>query len=353
LSLVDLRIEDLRCIASAELELHPKLNLIAGPNGAGKTSLLEAVYLLSRGRSFRTRLTERLIRRGQPRLQLLGRVVNAIPHDLGLGCDREVGVEARIDRRPVDTLAELATLLPAQIIDPGIHRLVEEGPVHRRRWVDWGVFHVEPGFIRVWGEYTRALRQRNAALRSEGLTAPWDEELASLGERLAISRQRLLDQLQPLWQDACARLLGDLAIDWGYHRGWSQEHSLLESLQLHTPRDRERGSTGVGPHRFDVVLKVDGRLAREVLSRGQQKLLGASMALSMTRLAAAASPEHHPVLLLDDPAAELDRTRTARLIEEIVGLETQMLVTALDDRFAAFGPPDRQFHVEHGRIQQL
>lgn len=353
MSLQELRVHDLRCIGSAELELAPRLNLVSGPNGSGKTSLLEAVHLLGRGRSFRTRNTERLIRRGEARLQVFGRTADTIPHDLGVGCDRESGVVARIDRRAADSLAELSALLPLQLIDPGIHRLVEEGPVQRRRWVDWGVFHVEPGFIRSWGDYTRALKQRNAALRQAAPTEPWDAELARLGEGLARSRQALLEALRPEWQAICGRLLAGLHLEWSFHRGWSQDHSLAESLALHLMRDRERGSSGVGAHRFDVALKVDGRLAREVLSRGQQKLLGASMTLAMARLAARASSVRLPILLLDDPAAELDREKTRLLIEEIAALQCQLIVTSLDPERPEFGPPQRAFHVEQGRVITL
>lgn len=353
MSLQELRIEDLRCIESAELDLHPRLNLISGPNGSGKTSILEAIHLLGRGRSFRTRITERLIRRGTQRFAVFGRTGDTLPHDLGVGCDREQGLQVRVDRQEVQGLAELASLLPLQVIDPGIHRLVEEGPLLRRRWVDWGVFHVEPDFMRTWADYGRALRQRNASLKCGAETDPWDIELARLGEALTRSRQRLLDALQPLWRDILDRLLPGLQLEWTFHRGWSHEHDLHESLRLALPRDRERGSTGVGAHRFDVALKADGRLAREVLSRGQQKLLGASMALAMARLAIGRHAQRGFMLLLDDPAAELDRQKTSLLVGEIGGLGCQLVVTSLDPDRAEFGPPDRAFHVEQGRVQQL
>lgn len=352
MSLIGLEIDHLRCLRHAELELHPGTNLIAGPNGSGKTSLLEAIYLLGRGRSFRTRHTERLITHDADRLLVLGRLQSSTHATVGVSCDRQGGLEARIDRRTPRSLAELSELLPVQVLDPGIHRLVEEGPLHRRRWLDWGVFHVEPQFVVQWTTYTRALRQRNAALKGAQDTSPWDRELAPLGEQLAEARGRVISAVEPLWRQTLQSLAGPEDVTLNYQRGWSQEHSLQESLASHLARDQERGTTAFGAHRFDVVLKQGGRIARETLSRGQQKLVGAALALAMAKLVGQYALRL-PMLLLDDPAAELDERHTAALVAEIRGLRGQMVVTALAPAETQFGAPDRAFHVEQGRVQQL
>jgi DNA replication and repair protein RecF len=352
MSLAGLGVDDLRCLQRAELNLHPRVNLIVGANGSGKTSLLEAIYLLGRGRSFRTRHTERLIRLGSERLNVLGRLENGVAGVVGVGCERSSGaVQARIDRRDVESLAELSTTLPVQVLDPGIHRLVEEGPTYRRKWLDWGVFHVEHGFVGRWASYSRVLKQRNAALQQTQPVAPWDAELALQGEALSEARLRALEAVRPFWTQTAAALL-EKEVSLGYFRGWSQEQSLLESLTAHLDRDRERGLTQYGPHRFDVTLKVEGRPARDVLSRGQQKLLGAALSLAMAKLVS--SGERQPaMLLLDDPAAELDAEHTTALVREIHSLKGQMVITALRLDDQEFGSPDRMFHVEHGRVKEL
>ncbi len=352
MSLIDLEIDHLRCVGHAELELHPGTNLIVGPNGSGKTSLLEAIYLLGRGRSFRTRHTERLIAHNAEQLLVLGRLQRTVHAVVGVSCNRLSGLEARIDRRAPRSLAELSEVLPVQVLDPGIHRLVEEGPLHRRRWLDWGVFHVEPQFVGQWTAYTRALRQRNAALKGAQDPSPWDRELAPLGEQLAEARGRVISTVEPLWRQTLQSLAGPADVTLNYQRGWSQEHSLQESLASHLARDRERGTTAFGAHRFDVVLKQGGRIARETLSRGQQKLVGAALALAMAKLVGQYAPRL-PMLLLDDPAAELDEIHTAALVAEIRALKGQMVMTALVPAQTPFGMPDRAFHVEQGRVQQL
>ena len=322
-----------------QLTLHPRLNLITGDNGSGKTSLLEAIYLLGRGRSFRTRHTEHLIRHAAPELRVFGRVelTGTASHSIGLGCSRQDGLVARIDSLDVASLAALSELFPVQVIDPGIHRLVEEGPVQRRRWLDWAVFHVEPDFVRHWQGYSRALRQRNAALKSGADATLWDWELVRLGKLLTAARERLVEALQPYWA-AALRDLDAVPVSLGYFQGWSRDQELGLALTSHMVRDRERGSTSYGPHRFDVLLRLEGRPARDLVSRGQQKLMGAAMALTMSRYVAEVAGRA-PTLLLDDPAAELDRAHTEGLLRAVASLGGQLVVTALRPAGHAAGHP--------------
>lgn len=346
-----MQLADLRCLTSAELELHPRLNLISGDNGSGKTSLLEAIFLLGRGRSFRTRHTAQLVRHGASRLWVHGATEPSPGHSLGVECTRDEGLHIRIDRVPAASRVELSQIFPVQIIDPGIHRLVEEGPAQRRRWFDWAMFHVEPDFLRHWQGFTRALRQRNAALQAGSDLAPWDLELTRLGELLTAGRARLLEALGPYWS-AARTSLGALDVSLGFFQGWSREMSLADSLRAHRERDRERGLTGVGPHRFDILLRTDGRAAREVVSRGQQKLLGVAMAIAMARYLSERA-DRPSTLLLDDPAAELDANRTTALLTTVRGLGVQLIVTTLQASDDRLGPPDAVFHVEQGSVRRL
>lgn len=350
MALAELSLQDLRCIERAELALQPGSNLIHGANGAGKTSILEAIFLLGRGRSFRTRLNERLIRHGQGQLRVVGRsIAGDLHHTLGLEVSRDGGTRARLDAQNVRSLLDLATAFPVQVLDPDAHRLIEDSATRRRRWLDWAVFHVEPGFTASWSRYNRALQQRNAALRcGQGNLQIWDSELVKDGERINEARCRVLDSLKPYWA-AVSRVLLDEDLTLGFQSGWERDIPLADALAQATPRDRLRKTTTVGPHRADVAIRIGGKPVRQVLSRGQQKL--AAVALTLCQLEFL-KHDHEvlPTLLLDDPSAELDRARLDRFIGRVRALETQLIITALDRDFSLFGAPDAVFHVEHGRV---
>ncbi len=238
-----------------------------------------------------------------------------------------------------------------EVIDPEVHRLVEGAPGERRRWLDWGVFHVEPAFLDHWLRFSRALRQRNAALKQGQDPQIWDGEIALHGEQVARQRSLWFETIKPFLNETIHRL-ARLDVELSYFRGWAADRSLVEVLADGVERDRARGSTLAGPQRADVHLKVGGKAARESLSRGQQKLVASAMVLALLQRLR----EHQatpPTLLLDDPAAELDSQRLASMVQMVAELDCQLLITSLDPDLRIFGKPERVFHVEHGAVQGL
>jgi len=356
MSLRRLEVRDFRCIATAELEFDSRCNLVSGANASGKTSLLEAIFFLGRGRSFRTARNETLIRKDSRELLLTGRFdAGGSVRPVGVRYSRE-GFEARAAGTRIGSLAELATILPVQAIDPEVHRLVEEGPQERRRYLDWGVFHVEPRFVDQWRRYQRALKQRNAALRAgatEQVVRAWDPELLESGQLLAASRREYFKQLQPHVAAIGERLLG-LTIELSLSDGWAAGTELRDAIDHSWPRDRERGTTHAGPHRADLSIRVGGDVARDRVSRGQQKLTASALLLGQLRCDQALGSAT-AALLVDDPAAELDEANLDRLISVILELPGQLFFTALEPGAAAFQrlPAARRFHVEHGKITPL
>ena len=348
-----LKTTNFRCLEGAELETDPHYNLIYGANASGKTSLLEAIAYLGRGKSFRGATTQDLVTHGHSEFILLGKVDNnSRTMTVGVRNSRE-GLEVRIDGENAPGAAALAEVLPLQVVDPDVHNLIAGGPEKRRRYLDWIAFHVEQGYLDNWRRFRRAQRQRNAALRSgvaPAVLAGWDREFLEAARLVHEARRRAVELAQPVFVETGSSLLGHkVALE--YRQGWSQELSLEEALAANTERDREQGSTQAGPQRGDVRLVLEERLAKKLVSRGQQKLLACALVLTATELAQRAL-ERPLLLLLDDPAAELDSASLERLMARVIGLGCQVVATALVPDKHLFPDPPALFHVEQGILEK-
>ena len=346
--------ENFRCLENVELELEPDYNLIVGPNASGKTSLLEALSYLGRGRSFRGAATADLVRHGEKDFVLFGRVDNdGRVSSVGARNGRN-GLEVRIDGDGEGGAAALAEMLPVQIIDPDVHNLVSGGPDQRRRYLDWIAFHVEHDYLSLWRRFRRTLKQRNAALRAGStgaVIAGWDAEFVSLSMQLDEARRSALAVATDSLEEAGADLLGG-DIRFEYRPGWKADRDLAAALEEGLERELQMGSTQHGPHRADLRLSYDERQARKLVSRGQQKLLACAMVLAATETVQTAL-ERPLLLLLDDPAAELDQESLARLLARVGALGAQVVATSLASGALLLPDSTALFHVERGALKRV
>lgn len=336
-------------------DLSAGINLIFGANGSGKTSLLEAVHLLGLGRSFRTLRSRRLITDAVTECVVFGRFADG--HQAGVRKTASGDAEIRIDGRSNVTMAELAQLLPLQLLHPESMALLDEGAKERRAYIDWGVFHVEHTFYPVWARYQRALKQRNSLLRSDKIarldTQPWDAELGRLAMALHGFREAYLAALQPVLTDWLTAFLPGVALELAYHPGWDASQPLAEILAASWDKDRERGHTLVGPHRADLRLKLGTAPADEVLSRGQKKMTVCALKLAQVALLRAQTGKRCTVLV-DDLPSELDPMARVRLCQGLERLEAQVLITCIEPASVrgAFSAAPTMFHVERGVIAE-
>ncbi len=345
------RATNFRCLESVELELAPRFNLISGVNASGKTSLLEALAYLGRGKSFRGASTPQLTRHGEGDFVLFGELEREHGRtSVGVRNSKD-GLEVRIGGEDSPGAAALAEILPLQVIDPEVHNLIAGGPELRRRFLDWIAFHVEHDHLMIWRRFRRALKQRNAALKArsgEAVIRSWNAEFTDLAEKLDESRKAVLELTLASLQEH-GRALLETELEFAYQRGWPKEKGLDEALNDNIERELQMGSTQAGPHRADLRVVYDDRQARKLVSRGQQKLLASAMILAATETAQAAL-EKPLLLLLDDPAAELDSDSVGRLITAVSALGCQVVATSLDPRALVFPEAPKMFHVEHGTV---
>ena len=338
-----------RCLENIELELAPDFNLVFGANASGKTSFLEAVAYLGRGKSFRGASTSNLLQHGAREFVLFGQVDNDGRHQrIGVRNSR-AGLEIRVDGESRGGAAALAEALPLQVIDPEVHNLVAGGPEQRRRFLDWIAFHVEHEHLSAWRRFRRVLKQRNAALKANSRPAAigsWDAEFVELSMALDASRRRTLEIAMGGLEGFGRDLLGtDLGFE--YQQGWKKGQALDGVLTNGLERDLQLGATQHGPHRADLKIRYDERQARKLVSRGQQKLLASAMILAATETAQTAI-EQPLLLLLDDPAAELDADSLDRLMEAVSMLGCQVVATSLERGALSIPEGAAVFHVEHG-----
>jgi DNA replication and repair protein RecF len=347
---------EFRVFGAAALEPDPTFNLITGDNGAGKTSLLEALYVLGRGASYRAAASV-LARDGGGRWSVEGVIAGSggAPSDRVRvswdAADSAGGIYLRDTRIGA---VELVRALPMQIVEPGMHRLVEEGPAIRRKFLDWGVFHVEQRFFPSWQRMRKALRQRNEILRGNGSSATlaaWSREFAETAEAVTEMRNQHLQVLQGVIDRLFAVLVPEMQCELRFLRGWSADKSLLQVLDETLDRDRKYAQTTSGPQRAELSIAAAGRGARGRISRGQQKMLVASFVLAQCEIVGEALGSM-PALLFDDFAAELSGTFQRRLLDALCVYTGQKFVSTLDwsPLFAGLG---RVFHVEHNQVHAL
>ncbi len=354
MGLSSLVVTDFRNIASAEVEFSPALTVIDGVNAAGKTSLLEAIHVLARARSFQQVPIDRLIRHGSPGLLVRGVLNTDGGHRLGLQRSNR-RTRVRLDGADAHSLSDVAWLLPVQVINTQSQRFLTDGPSERRAFLNWGVFHVEHDFRVPWRRYDRALRQRNAALRQGHwqVVAALDPDLCDGGEFVDAARKRFIEALEPYWREQLNRWLPNVDLRWRYRRGWPSDETLRDALNRTSSRERELGHTVAGPHRADLRLTADGADAGQRLSRGLQKMTIVAMRLALIQLLTDLQAQT-PLLLVDDLPAELDAQNREALLTEALATGAQVVVTCID-RGAIPAPegPSRWFHVEQGRFGEV
>lgn len=350
-----LDISGFRNLDSIRMECSPGLNLVVGPNASGKTSLLEALYFLGRGRSFRTRQPRELIQTNASAFRVVAILQTGDGQRTPVGLERDVReLTARIGGAPTRSLAELARQTPVLLLNPDSHRLLEDGPQQRRRFMDWGLFHAEPGFLDAWRRYGSALRHRNAALRcgaANRVVDAWDGELAAATvlDRL---RGAFCEALEGVLKRFVEETLVGLEVRIDYRRGWPlepPERDFPEWLRAGRDQDRQQGHTRLGPHRADFAVRIDGRPPSEALSRGQQKLLVIALVLAQAELYRCHVGDAC-ILLIDDLPAELDAANRARVMRILAALDVQLFVTAIEPGLLDVAPwrEARTFHLFQG-----
>lgn len=357
MTLLKLDVLAVRNILSASIQPAPGINLITGANASGKSSLLEAIFILGRARSFRTHHIKQAISFDHAQLIVAAQLQHHTGSisTIGIQIDGKQ-TEIRIDQENRQK-ADLAYALPVQLIHPKSYRLLDAGPQNRREFLDWGIFNHNRNFLPNWRRFSKALQQRNALLKSRQVSqlAAWDKEIIEYGNRVNEFRKEYVELLQPVFLEIAGQFLQTSQIELRFNPGWDERQTLEHVLKQDTEKDLKYGFTNSGPHRADFLTFHDNKSAKDYLSRGQQKLLVLALLLSQVRLLNQEA-QNNCCVLVDDLTAELDTLNRAKLLKYLAGIGCQVFMTSTE--LADFGDLSavenyKVFHVEQGCIKPI
>lgn len=352
---------DVSCVRnlhSVQIEPSATVNLLYGENGSGKTSLLESIHLLGTGRSFRSSKINPVISHEAEEAIIFAELVGGT--HLGLSKSRRQSHQLKLQDERQKSWESVARQIPIQVLDSNSFLLLEGGPKPRRRFLDWGVFHVEPNFIHNWRRSRKAIANRNLLLKQSQLDRAqleaWDMELGTSASEVDKAREAYFASFLQMFSQIYRSLGGQNAKDLeiSYDRGWDSERQLTEVLAETRGLDMRYGATQNGPHRADLILKLGKSKAVEILSRGQQKMLVSAMKIAQGKLLSQAL-SRDCIYLVDDLPSELDRDNREAVFSQLAGLGGQMFVTSVDLSAivdCVYQPMEMaKFHVERGTIR--
>lgn len=370
MSVVKLTAHNFRNLKSISLDFHPDLNFVIGDNGSGKSSLLEAVFYLGHGKSYRTSNLVNLVNFQESQFTVSIRDGN----DRQLGVTRNINnneTQIKIDGKIFSRLSDLVKNVAVQIVTPESFKLFIGGARERRRFVDLGLFHVKHQFSLQWREFSKVLKQRNACLKSNdshSMLSYWTDIFCQHSLQVAQSRQgyvsELVEELKIWTLLLLPKIDKDITVQ--YSQGWSQKKDLRELLKANKDRELSYGYSLFGAHKFDIKFLINKRAIDVKLSRGEQKLFLLALTFAQANLIKKVN-RVKPILLIDDIGAELDINSRSLLSDAISELDCQVIITAIEKNVLepflcqSKVPVNdiskhenfKMFHVEHGQISAM
>jgi DNA replication and repair protein RecF len=361
MTLSRLSVSHLRNIQHLEIELGAGVNLITGENGSGKTSLLEAVYFLGSGRSFRSHRLDPVINRDSDGCTVFGVVAHGDRvQRVGVHRSRDGSRDIKVNSEVVKRASDLARALPVLVLGPETVDVLLGPPSLRRRFLNWGLFHVEPRFLVDWEVATRCLKQRNTLLRQRNVGSreidAWTDQLCDVSVRLDKYRQDYFDDFAIQFAALSKVLSGLDNVTCHYRRGWAVGRELSDIYASQFEADCKRGFTQTGVHKAEIELLVEGVPAASVCSRGELKVLAWSLYLTQGKISSGVGGVSDLLYLVDDMAAELDLVHRKKVCGALLESGCQVIATGIerDQLLNCWGGfPTKLFHVEHGNISVM
>lgn len=326
-----LKLHQFRNFAEHTWQFSPDLNIITGDNGTGKTSMLEALYFLAHGRSFRVKELNRLIHHGKNQFTLFAEIHDGDTFNLAMQRSMNGDNKNRLNHVDLKSASQFAERLPVILFNPESFQLLTGGPKSRRQMIDWGVFYHYPLLRPHYLNVRRALKQRNAALKQNLQREQirlWETTIIENVHEINQARNDYLNLLFKHALNILQELKETHELEFRFEPGWPEDEDLLNLWDKTFLQDLRMGTTQHGPHQADLKIISHKKPARDLLSRGQQKLL-----ITILKLAQGELLSRHlnktPVYLLDDLASELDTEHQKFLWDYLLAQKAQILLTSI------------------------
>ena len=361
-----LHLEQFRNIESLSVFPCETVNIIYGDNAQGKTNLLEAIWLLSGAKSFRGAKDADLIRFGERRA-----LIESDFFCSGRQQTSKIQLEGKktawLNDIRQDSITAFAGIFTTVVFSPSHLGLVKDGPAGRRKFLDTSICQITPRYIGMIGQYQRILLQRNTLLKDISYASAlldtldiWDEKLSALGGVIIRMRMEYTRRLQKEAEDIYKGISMEresFSLDYRpfelpVQEGQTQREIsslLLEKMMQNRSEDLRSGSTGIGPHRDDLEISINGRSVRSFGSQGQQRSSVLALKLAESRCIGDILGER-PVILLDEVMSELDQNRREYLLNHLTG--SQIFITCCDKGYFSRLEGGRVFRMEHGQLEQ-
>ena len=368
MTILSLHLTDFRNLPAFSLAPLPVgCNILYGENGSGKTSLLEAIHTLGSGRSFRNHYSHPLIRFGQNKFIVFSHLVDGKNHQnvsIGIERDNNGRLNWRMNEEDVSAASQVASMFPMRVINAHAHDMIEQGPGFRRKFLDWGLFYQHTEFSACLRKFERTLKHRNALLyeiktkryvdRAQALQelAIWTGALIEQAEIVTTLRSKYVVLFIPHFLEIMQELLNIPQLHIQYDCVWPEDSEYASTLANTLETDLRLGHTQHGPHCADLHITIGDNAAKNILSRGQQKLLVCALLLSQGVLLRK-THNQAPIYLVDDLPSELDENNRKKILSLLLAQETQVFITAIKQESILSCIPNhsksqvKMFHVKH------
>lgn len=352
MAIEEFKCHEFRNLKNTTLSFNKQLNLIIGDNGSGKSSLLEAIYILSTSKSFRTNHLKSAIKHDFSEFILFSKYSN---HSVGLKKSTD-SLVTKVDNKSISKSSLLAKKQAILAIDPSSFNLINGSPKSKRSFIDWALFHVKHKFSECWNNYRNILKQRNLLLKTKQVKELhyWDQYLVEYNDKIHQLRLDIVAEFLVNFKDLIKNNALLSQVDIKYKQGWNKEKSFKEALSSNQANDIKRGFTSVGSHKCDLHFSINGKDIKEVLSRGQMKDLLIFLHLTILDLVSQ-KLSTKPIFIIDDLASELDKNTFKSVIVSLLEKDYQIFISSIeyDDFFKKLDFNKTVFHVKHGEINRM